>query len=445
MKIALLSTNYDLGGAAVVTKRLADALRAAGHDARMVVARAGSATPSTHAVEIVNHRRWTAAFIAERAELFLKGVSRKNLFKVSTGRFGIPANSLPFVDEADAIIVNWTSQGLLSLDSLEEIVATGKPVIYVMHDLWPATAVCHLPGNCKGFSDGSDCAACPFMGNSSGRRLAELTAQRKRQIFAAPNLHLVTVSNWQRDQVLASTIIGDLFKGDDVDSPTATGDSSGKKTITVIPHVFPAGEFLPGNKILPGNRRLIVMAAARLDDPIKDLPTAIAALNTLAWEYPADAENVEVAFVGEIRDKQLLADLRIPYTCHGLLQPSELRQLYAQATIVMSSSKFETMGATLMEGMSCGAIPVTFGDGGQADIVTDGINGFIAPTHTAASLAFTLSLALQTARIAATHDSPTEFSDSPTEFSPDYLHNEVTRRFSPDIIANRYLTLLRNH
>lgn len=441
MKIALLSTNYDLGGAAVVTKRLCDALRAAGHDARMVVARAGSADPSAAAVEIVDHRRWTAAFIAERAELFLKGVSRANLFKVSTGRFGLHASHLPFISEADAIIVNWASQGLLSLDALEEIIASGKPVIYVMHDLWPATAVCHLPGNCKGFSDGSDCAGCPYMGNSYGRKLAKLTAQRKRQIFAAPNLHLVTVSNWQREQVLASTIIGDLFKGDDDLSRAAVSNSSGKKTITVIPHVFPAEEYLPGDKILPGNRRLIVMAAARLDDPIKDLPTAIAALNTLAWEYPADAENIEVAFIGEIRDRQLLADLRIPYTCQGLLQPSELRQLYAQATIVMSSSKFETMGATLMEGMSCGAIPVTFGDGGQADIVTDGINGFIAPAHTAASLAFTLSLALQTARIAAKSST----SDNLTDFSPSYLHNEVSRRFSPEIIANRYITLLNNN
>ena len=184
---------------------------------------------------------------------------------------------------------------------------------------------------------------------------------------------------------------------------------------------------------------MIVMAAARLDDPVKDLPAAVDALNTFAWEYPALAAEVEVAFAGAIRDDSELRRLRLPWRSLGLLSPDSLRDLYARATIVLSSSKYETMGATLMEGMAAGAIPVSYGDAGQSDIVDDTVNGFLAPRHNPASLAFALSLALQTILAPAQGG---ETTPSLTCDREKFLHHEVTRRFSPAAIAARYLSLL---
>lgn len=411
MRIALLSTNFDLGGAAIVTRRLTDALRAAGHDARMIVARPGNASPDDPQVIAVDRKQWAVPFLAERAGLFLNGVRRKDLFKLSTGRYGVGLDRHPFVREADMVMVNWASQGFLSLSSLGKIVATGKPVTYTMHDLWPATSLCHLPGTCHHYADGSYCAICPYFKGNNGKRgksLRDEATAAKRRVFAYENLRLVAVSNWQRRQAIKSTILDG-------------------KEISVIPHPFPVGLYQPGDKLSPDGKRLIVMAAARLDDPVKDLPAAIEALNTFAWEYPADAAGAEVAFAGAIRDTAPLRRLRLPWTHHGLLSPGQLRGLYSRATVVISSSKYETMGATLMEGMACGAIPVTYGDAGQTDIVTDGVNGFIAPVHTPASLAFALSMAIQTARAGG--------------FTPAFLHDEVARRFSPRIIADRYLSL----
>lgn len=411
MKIALLSTNHDLGGAAIVTRRLTDALRLAGHDARMIVARPGRIIPGDPAVMAVDRRKWLPPFLTERAELWVKGVRRKDIFKVSTGRYGVGLHRHPFVAEADAVIVNWASQGFLSLASLEKITATSKPVIYTMHDLWPATSLCHLPGNCPRFTETTPCATCPYFNGKRGSLLRREIAATKRRVFAADNLRLVAVSNWQRDQALRSAILPG-------------------KEITVIPHPFPVDLYTPGEKVTPDGKRLIVMAAARLDDSVKDLPAAIDTLNTFAWEYPALAANVEVAFVGELRDDTELKRLRLPHTSHGLLTPDRLRDLYARATVVLSSSLYETMGATLMEGMAAGAIPVSYGDAGQTDIVTDTVNGFLAPLHNPASLAFALSLAFQTAL------------DPDTEITPAFLHTEVARRFSPSTIASRYLSLL---
>lgn len=409
MKIALLSTNYDLGGAAVVTARLCDALCALGHDARMVVARPGAlrdgkkngGTPA----EVMGKLRWGSAFLAERAELFLKGVSRKNLFKVSTGRFGASLARHPFVREADAVMVNWASQGFLSLDDFEAILDTGRPVIYTMHDLWAATALCHIPGDCDRYADGSDCRECPYVQGRAGRGLPREIWDRKRRIFSHPNLRIVAVST---DQARRASI-----------SPLLAG-----KDIEVIPHPFPAELYTVGEKLSPEGKRLIVMAAARLDDPVKDLPAAVEALNIFAEENSALASGVEVSFVGELRDSTLLAPLTLPHSHLGLLSPASLRDLYSRTAVIISSSRYETLGATLIEGMASGATPVSFPEGGRSDIITDSVTGYLATPHTPASLAASLTRAL-TAPI-----------------YPSILRSSVESRFSASAVARRYLSLL---
>lgn len=416
MKIALPSTNFDLGGAAIVTRRLTEALRHAGHDARMIVARAGGAAPDDPSVCKVGRLRWGLPFLAERGELFLRGVRRKDLFKVSTGRFGCGIDGHPFVRDADAVIINWASQGFLSLEAFRNILSTGRPVIYVMHDLWPATALCHLPGECRGYADGTHCSNCPYLnGSRFGKKLPGETADIKRELFASENLRLVAVSGWQKEQAGQS----DILAG---------------KEISVIPHAFPVDRYIPGEKVSPEGKRLIVMAAASLDDPVKDLPAAVEALRIYAYENPVEAAMTEVAFVGSLRDSSILSPLDsvpgLTYRHLGTLSVDRLRDLYAKASVVLSSSKFETMGATLMEGMAAGAIPATFGEAGQKDIVTDAVNGFIAPVHTPASLSFAISLAMTTAREGL--------------FSPAFLHDEIKRRFSPESIASRYIAMLQS-
>ena len=117
----------------------------------------------------------------------------------------------------------------------------------------------------------------------------------------------------------------------------------------------------------------------------------------------------------------------MPHRWLGPLDASELRQLYSGASVVLSTSRFETMGATLMEGMAGGAIPVTFARGGQGDIVTHGENGFIADYGSPASIADNLAAALP-------------LTGAP--FSRESQHASVEERFSAQAVAKRFLTLL---
>ena len=134
MKVLLLSTNDILGGAATVTYRLMEALRAAGVDARMLVANRQTANPE---VVRVGQLRLKAAFVAERGEIFLaNGLNISDLWKVSTGRFGADVCNQPWVREADIIVLNWICQGFLSSGQIDRLRRMGKPVVWTMHDLW---------------------------------------------------------------------------------------------------------------------------------------------------------------------------------------------------------------------------------------------------------------------------------------------------------------------
>lgn len=401
--ILFLSTNDTLGGAAMVTHRLVSALRRMGVDARMLVGRKDG--DDAWVAQVGSFRRKVAK-VAERAEIFASnGFDRPDLWKVSTARFGAAVASHPWVAEADAIVLGWVNQGFLSLGQLRRICGMKKPVVWWMHDLWCATGICHLPAGCTRYEMG--CGRCPLL--HWERRMGDLSRmvwERKMDIFHSYPIKFLAVSRWQREQCLK----GSLLRGRDIE---------------VLGHAFPVEEFSTKPGVASDRRKLrIVMGAARLDDPVKGLPVAIEALNLLAQEHPELAERSEAVFFGGVADGHAFDALRFPYRYVGRLAPDELRNLYAAATVVLSTSQFETMGATLMEGMAAGATPVTFGVGGQPDIVTHGENGYIADHSSAQSVAHCLRLALE------------------SPFPRAEQHAFVASHFSEKVIAGRLLRII---
>ena len=126
-----------------------------------------------------------------------------------------------------------------------------------------------------------------------------------------------------------------------------------------------------------------------------------------------------------IRDSpHALDDLRFPYTHLGRIDdPLTLRRLYASAKVVLSTSLYETLPGTLIEGQAAGCLPVTFGRGGQHDIVEHLGNGYIAEYRNPRSVAEGIEWAL--------------------DKNPDRneLHESVYRRFSSDSVVEKYLDL----
>ncbi len=410
MKVVLINHSDTRGGASVVTLRLTESLRAIGIDAKMLVGHKEGLSPL-----VVEGSQWCRrlSFVAEHLDIVAHNkLSRKNLFKISTARFGMGLHKHPLVKEADIVVLAWVNQGTMSLSEIDKI-AQQKPVVWVMHDRWCQTGVCHhVPENCQRLNEG--CDWCPLLQTPSASDLSHKVFRAKQQLYKSlpyPALSFVAVSSWLKE-VGSGGIIED-------------------KSVEVIPNAFPVENYAyEARKTraelgLPEGP-LVLMGAARLDDPIKNLPLAIKALN--AVQMPATA-----VFFGAVKDSTAFDRLQIPYVYLGSLNSSqEVADIMSHASVVISSSLFETLPTTLIEGMAAGATPVTTGNGGQRDIIDDGIDGYIVPENDhkpnspdpqAATMAMLIDRAL-----AMPFDRTTQ-------------HHAVERRFAAKNIAKRYVAL----
>lgn len=403
MKITIVNHSDSLGGASVVSRRLMHAMRALGHDATMLVAH--KSTADHNVTEYTPQWRVRKTFLAEHLRIFLSnGLSRSDLFKASVATDGLPLAEHPSVENADAVILNWVNQGMLSLDEIKKI-ATEKTVLWTMHDMWNLTGICHHAGTCLGYRH--SCGHCPLLHFMAGKNdLSHKTFLRKKDFYESlPNIRLVAVSSWLRDKASES------------------GLTAGRH-IDVVPNAFPLEDFhiAPRYTIkgIPCDKKIILMGAARLDDPVKGLGFAVEILNKLK----ADNDAVAV-FFGAIRDPKILDTIKFPHIHYGMVNDADtLRELYAHASVVISTSLYETLPGTLIEGQSAGCTPVAFDSGGQRDIIDHGRTGYLVPPYDTDIFAEFLSQALE------------------KPFDKDVLRASVSTRFSAQAVAAQYIKII---
>lgn len=387
MKIAILSTSATLGGAAIASARLADALNRCGQDVTLFT------------LDDINRSR-SLPFLMERAGIFAaNGFNRDNLFKVSTasfGRRGIVDRVL--ATKPDIIVLGWINQGMLSLGQIHRLGSRNIPLVWIMHDMWNITGICHHSLGCNRYT--AECGNCPFI-SSPLRGAADLSHRlwlSKNRLYRSVPLKFVAVSHWLANLAHRSKLLRD--------NPPE-----------VIPNVFPMENF----HIAPKEPGLIVMGAARLDDPIKGLHHAVGALNRLQ-NHPT----AHVRFFGELRNPDALKDLKIPYKHLGAISETEVADLMSRAQVVLSSSLYESLGLTLIEGQASGAMPVSFDRGGQADIIDHFHSGYLAPFGDEETLARGVVWALD------------------GNVRPEFLREEVERKFSAKAVAERMISLFND-
>ena len=360
MKIVIINKSDSLGGAAVVSRRLLDALRARGHEADMLVLHRPE--PHAHVHRVVGRWRARLPFLLERLQIFLgNGRHRGNLFKADTASFGVPLHRDPLLAEADVVCLAWINQGMLSLPEIRRISEAGKPIVWIMHDMWCMTGLCHHAGECEGFK--GECGLCPLLGRkASPRDLSHRVWRRKQALYRAigkgGGITFVAVSDWLRERARASSLLRDA-------------------RVQVIPNPVPDIPYRIDDK---GRGRIVIMiVAARLDDSVKGLDIFKAMAARLKLNHPELAARLQFVAVGALKGPHALDDFPLELTATGPLGIHDLAQLYRRAHIVLSTSRYETLPGTLIEGQAHGALPVAFDRGGQSDIITDGVTGILAP------------------------------------------------------------------
>lgn len=408
LKVVLVCHSDLLGGASIVTYRLMNALRHEGVDARMLVYTKTTQSPEVDVISSRFNRGFR--FMAERLEIMAhNGFSYANLFKVSTASLGVPVHRHPWIKEADVIVLSWINQGLLSLSGIRKLGQTGKPLVWTMHDMWCLTGICHHAYECSRYEQ--ECGCCPLLNSADPKDLSHKVWKKKAELYRRVPITFVAVSNWLAERCRRSSLLA-------------------SRDVRVIPNAFPIDAFSTKSTVrlthydLNPDKHIILMGAARLDDKIKGLDYAIDALNYLFDNHPETSRNSIAIFFGEVRDPSAFDRLRFPHYEFGRISdPTALKELYAAASVVLSTSLYETLPGTLIEGQASGCLPVTFDRGGQPDIITHKVDGYLAPFGDIKEIAAGIIWAL---------------AEKPDRQA---LHDSVRRRFSGRIIARRYIDL----
>ena len=403
MKIVVINHSDVKGGAAVVSLRLVNALNEAGVDARMLVTDKQSDNTVVGTMGSKWGNKWR--FLAERLGVYLRnGMNRESLFKIDPSSHGVDIATHPWVKDADVVCLNWVNQGTLSLNGIEKIAKSGKPIVWTMHDMWNCTGVCHHAYECQGYK--ATCESCHLL-SSKGQDLSTTTQERKKRLYNDANIHFVAVSNWLAAKCRESSLMHD-------------------SDISVIANAFPVERFSAGR--LPNSdygiddsKKVVVMGAARLDDTVKGFDQLIATTRYISEQKPELAKRLHLLLFGAIKDASLLEQIALPYSHLGMV--SDVASVYGHGDVVLSTSLYETLPGTLIEGEASGCLPVTFGMGGQADIVDHMKTGYIAEYKDAASVAAGIDWAIN------------------ANVSRQFLHDEVERKFAAPMIAQSYINL----
>lgn len=461
MNVVIINKSDSTGGAAIVSRRLMEALRAEGCDARMLVAE--KLTDSPYISTLAPRWRLKTAFFADRLRIaFANGFNRSTLFKLDAAAAGINLSDHPWIKEADAIIINWINQGVLSLRGIEKLLrlpAPGKTpgkkkkILWVMHDMWNFTGLCHHADRCEGYSiyepGHGHCGFCPMLGHRNSRHdLSYKINQEKEKLYADGRIHFIAVSNWLAERARESRLLKDA-------------------PLSVIPNAFPMPAAEAADRLVPdpSEELLLIFGAARLDDPIKDFPMLINVLKELQRLDPQLASHSKITLFGDIKDRSLLSQIPIPFDYHGIIRDSaKIADLYRKSHIVISTSRWETLPGTLIEGQAYGCWPIAFPAGGQPDIITHTQTGWLAtPSDNSTSSYPIVHTSQRESRSASEY--PGHKSHNRTKLAQgmamgiiesariieergsqlrQILRDTVESKFSAPAVARSYLTLLNN-
>lgn len=376
MKVILINTSDAGGGAPAACLRLLKALVSANVDARLLVQykKTGDERVKGVVKNLITKLKAKADFLRERIPFILFHERDKSVrFAFSTANAGTSIANHTLVTNADIIHLHWTNSGFLSIADLKELVDTGKPIVWTLHDMWAFTGGCHYSGTCDNFL--RECGNCPFLRDAGDNDISHTGWLRKAGLFAgAKNITFVTCSQWLAGVAKQSSLIKNF-------------------RIEAIPNPIDINIFLPKDKISARQKRgihpsakIILFGAANINDRRKGISYLIAALNILKSDHP-QTERIEIVIFGKNKHFDVT---QLPFKVHELnliTSQDELAEIYSMADVFVTPSLEDNLPNTIMEALSCCTPVVAFNTGGIPEMVDHQRNGYLAEFKNATDMA----------------------------------------------------------
>ncbi len=368
MKVLIVNTSERTGGAAVAANRLMMALNNNGVKAKMLVRDKETDTLTVVGLPKSPMLRWH--FLWERLVIFCRlHFQRKHLFELDIANSGSDITRLREFQEADLIHLHWINQGLLSLGDIRKILRSGKPVVWTMHDIWPATAICHVTLGCRSFTN--HCRHCKYLpGGGSNNDLAASIWKKKQQMVADENIYYVACSRWLESEAKASA----LLRGQKITSIPNPIDT----------HIYKIGDKQEARQRLglPLDKKLILFVSQRVTNRNKGMDYLIEACRLTKCQT-----HCEVVILGGHAEEVVE---QLPLKAHPLGYVNDEQRIvdvYHAVDVFVLPSLSENLPNTIMEAMACGVPCIGFKVGGIPEEIDHQKNGYVAEYRNAEDLA----------------------------------------------------------
>lgn len=269
----------------------------------------------------------------------------------------------------DIVHLHWVGAGFVPISALKQF---SCPIVWTLRDMWSFTGGCHYTAGCEKFRTG--CGACPQLRSSNEMDLSRVTWRRKERHWRDLDLWLAPISRWLGECAAASPLLSHY-------------------PIEVIPNGLDLSTFIPVEKAaaraawnLPPDRPIAVYGAINATrDARKGYAELLQALRILGSEEKA--KDMLLVVFGDLQQGDI-PDCGVETRHAGYIDDNRrLSQLYSSADVAVMPSLQEAFGKTLIEAMACGTPVVAFDSGGPRDIVSHGIDGYLANAFSPQDLA----------------------------------------------------------
>lgn len=424
MNVLIISTHDQQGGAAIAAYRLLEALNKNGATAHMLTIDKQSDNPDVS--EIGNRFINKGRFMAERGVIYIQnGFSKKNLFDVSLANTGVYITNHPKFKKADVIHLHWINQGMLSIREIGQIVASGKKIVWTMHDMWPFTGICHHAAGCNHFEKG--CGMCPYLNKPSKYDISYTTFMLKQAAYSQGSIHFVSCSHWLKQLAVKSKL-------------------TAQHKVSAIANPINTELYKPKDKTalrkamnLPTDKKIILFAAAKVSDPRKGIDYLVKASNIIAQQQN---NNNYLFLIAGGHSEEIIAQLALPAKSVGYVASADMPDVYNVADVFVTPSLQENLPNTLMESMACGTPCVGFNIGGIPEMIDHKQNGYVANYKDAQDLANGLLWVLQLSdKLPDTGSDTGSGIESDTETLSANARNKVMTSYSEASIAKSYIEI----
>jgi len=418
MKVTLINTDDTGGGAPVACMRLLKALELKQVGAHLLVQEKKTNEPLVNSIgnNLISRLKIRFNFFYERLPfIWFKAKGRSVRFAFSTATAGTDISNQPDILKTGILHLHWTNSGYLSLDNLEKLFETGKPIVWTLHDMWAFTGGCHYAGDCNHFVN--QCGDCWMLRDAGSKDISFTGWKRKNELLkSTKNIVFVTCSHWLADIARSSS----LLKG---------------FRIETIPNPIDTDIFSPKNKAalrakwnINAQSKVVLFGAANILHKRKGITYLVDALNYLKNNF-TDLDDVEIVIFGKNKSFDVN---KLPFKVHELNiinSQYDLAELYSLADVFVTPAIEDNLPNTVMEALACGTPVVAFNTGGIPDMVEHKKNGYLAEFKSAADFAAGIHYVL----------------------NPDKKHglslnarNKVLQNFTNEIVASKYIAVYQS-